>query len=85
MEHRLVSPTSQTKSGLVALLSVVRSSLFHLISMQGDKESACLVYEKAIAAEKEKEQSQLLPTLLIQYSRFLYMVGARQNFRIMFV
>ncbi|CAM0871886.1 unnamed protein product [Alopecurus aequalis] len=40
----------------------------------GDKESACLVYEKAIAAEKEKDQSQLLPTLLIQYSRFLYMV-----------
>lgn len=40
----------------------------------GDKESACLVYEKAIGAEKEKEQSQLLPTLLIQYSRFLYMV-----------
>ncbi|KAM0871484.1 hypothetical protein ACQ4PT_039374 [Festuca glaucescens] len=40
----------------------------------GDKESACLVYEKAIAVEKEKEQSQLLPTLLIQYSRFLYMV-----------
>ncbi|KAL5219139.1 hypothetical protein ABZP36_019823 [Zizania latifolia] len=37
----------------------------------GDKESACLVYEKAIAAEKEKERSQILPTLLIQYSRFL--------------
>ncbi|KAI4967096.1 hypothetical protein ZWY2020_031053 [Hordeum vulgare] len=40
----------------------------------GDKESACLVYEKAIAAEKEKEQSQFLPMLLIQYSRFLYMI-----------
>ncbi|KAK3150830.1 hypothetical protein QOZ80_3AG0238360 [Eleusine coracana subsp. coracana] len=39
----------------------------------GDKESACLVYEKAIAAEREKEQSQLLPTLLIQYSRFLFL------------
>ncbi|KAL6648586.1 hypothetical protein ACP70R_012810 [Stipagrostis hirtigluma subsp. patula] len=39
----------------------------------GDKESACLVYEKTIAAEREKEQSQLLPTLLIQYSRFLFL------------
>jgi pre-mRNA-processing factor 39 len=39
----------------------------------GDKESACSVYEKAIAAEREKEQSQLLPTLLIQYSRFLFL------------
>ncbi|XP_062216513.1 pre-mRNA-processing factor 39-1-like [Phragmites australis] len=39
----------------------------------GDKESACLVYEKAIATEREKEQSQLLPTLLIQYSRFLFL------------
>jgi pre-mRNA-processing factor 39 len=39
----------------------------------GDKESACLVYEKAIAAEREKEQSQLLPVLLIQYSRFLFL------------
>lgn len=55
-----------------------------LISFQGDKESACLVYEKAIAAEKEKEQSQLLPMLLIQYSRFLYMVSVCRNFEIMF-
>ncbi|VAI53145.1 unnamed protein product [Triticum turgidum subsp. durum] len=47
----------------------------------GDKESACLVYEKAIAAEKEKEQSQLLPMLLIQYSRFLYMVGDLEKAR----
>ncbi|OEL33725.1 Pre-mRNA-processing factor 39 [Dichanthelium oligosanthes] len=39
----------------------------------GDKESACSVYEKAIAAEREKEQSQLFPTLLIQYSRFLFL------------
>jgi pre-mRNA-processing factor 39 len=53
--------------------------------MQGDKESACLVYEKAIAAEKEKEQSQLLPALLIQYSRFLYMVGVHRNVRIIYV
>ncbi|EEE58564.1 hypothetical protein OsJ_09874 [Oryza sativa Japonica Group] len=37
----------------------------------GDKESACSIYEKAIAAEKEKDRSQILPTLLIQYSRFL--------------
>ncbi|KAF8717970.1 hypothetical protein HU200_025435 [Digitaria exilis] len=39
----------------------------------GDKESACSVYEKVIAAEREKDQSQLLPTLLIQYSRFLFL------------
>ncbi|KAJ1298242.1 hypothetical protein BS78_01G438800 [Paspalum vaginatum] len=39
----------------------------------GDKESACSVYDKAIAAEREKEQSQLLPALLIQYSRFLFL------------
>ncbi|CAL4921418.1 unnamed protein product [Urochloa decumbens] len=39
----------------------------------GDKESACSVYEKAIACEREKEQSQLLPTLLILYSRFLFL------------
>jgi hypothetical protein len=49
--------------------------------LQGDKESACLVYEKAIAAEREKEQSQLLLTLLIQYSRFLFLVGLYQKFR----
>ncbi|XP_066398056.1 pre-mRNA-processing factor 39-1-like isoform X2 [Miscanthus floridulus] len=39
----------------------------------GEKELSCTVYEKAIAAEKGKEQSQLLPTLLIQYSRFLFL------------
>ncbi|ONL94523.1 Tetratricopeptide repeat (TPR)-like superfamily protein, partial [Zea mays] len=39
----------------------------------GDKELSCSVYEKVIAAEKGKEQSQLLPTLLIQYSRFLFL------------
>ncbi|WVZ55947.1 hypothetical protein U9M48_006544 [Paspalum notatum var. saurae] len=39
----------------------------------GDKESACSVYDTAIAAERGKEQSLLLPTLLIQYSRFLFL------------
>jgi pre-mRNA-processing factor 39 len=39
----------------------------------GDKECACSVYEKAISAEREKKHSQLLPTLLIQYSRFLFL------------
>jgi hypothetical protein len=48
--------------------------------LQGDKECACLVYEKAISAEREKEHSQLLPTLLIQYSRFLFLVGLYQKF-----
>jgi hypothetical protein len=76
MEHRLVYPhLFKQKVVLLPFFSVFKSSLFPLISTQGDKESAFLVYEKAIAVEKEKEQSQLLPTLLIQYSRFLYMVG----------
>jgi hypothetical protein len=48
--------------------------------LQEDKESACLVYEKAISAEREKEHSQLLPMLLIQYSRFLFLVGLYQKF-----
>ncbi|KAI4978808.1 hypothetical protein ZWY2020_015561 [Hordeum vulgare] len=72
MEHRLVS-LHQTKTALVSFFVFVQI-FTDLISLQGDKESACLVYEKAIAAEKEKEQSQFLPMLLIQYSRFLYMI-----------
>ncbi|XP_042394457.1 pre-mRNA-processing factor 39-like isoform X1 [Zingiber officinale] len=40
----------------------------------GEKEAAFSIYERAINAEQEKEHSQLLPLLLIQYSRFLYLV-----------
>lgn len=45
-----------------------------LLFCQGEKEAASSVYEKAIAAEQEKEQSVILPMLLIQYSRFLHLV-----------
>ncbi|KAJ6852808.1 pre-mRNA-processing factor 39 isoform X1 [Iris pallida] len=40
----------------------------------GNKEASLAVYEKVIAAEQEKEQSQILPWLFVQYSRFLYLV-----------
>lgn len=40
----------------------------------GEKEAAFSVYETAISTEQGKEQSQLLPLLLVQYSRFLYLV-----------
>ncbi|KAJ3682409.1 hypothetical protein LUZ60_014982 [Juncus effusus] len=40
----------------------------------GEKESAFGIYEKEIAVEQAKEQSQLLPMLIVQYSRFLYLV-----------
>ncbi|XP_020248702.1 pre-mRNA-processing factor 39 isoform X2 [Asparagus officinalis] len=42
---------------------------------QENKEAAYSVYEKIIAAEKEKEHSKILPMLLVQYSRFLYLVA----------
>lgn len=41
----------------------------------GNKEYALSIFEKAIAAEREKEQSQILPMLFILYSRFLYLVA----------
>ncbi|XP_042417525.1 pre-mRNA-processing factor 39-like isoform X3 [Zingiber officinale] len=40
----------------------------------GEKEAAFSIYESAINAEQEKEHSQLLQLLLIQYTRFLYLV-----------
>ncbi|XP_074575508.1 pre-mRNA-processing factor 39-1-like isoform X3 [Curcuma longa] len=40
----------------------------------GEKEAAFSIYESAINAELEKEHSQLLQLLLIQYTRFLYLV-----------
>ncbi|KAI8523127.1 hypothetical protein RHMOL_Rhmol13G0050000 [Rhododendron molle] len=40
----------------------------------GNREDACYVYEQAIAIEKGKEDSQTLPFLFAQYSRFLHLV-----------
>lgn len=41
----------------------------------GNLEIAASLYEQAIAIEKGKEQSQTLPLLFAQYSRFLYLVS----------
>ncbi|KAJ0967496.1 hypothetical protein J5N97_024413 [Dioscorea zingiberensis] len=41
----------------------------------GFKEAAAAVYEEVIAAEQAKEHSQILPMLLVQYSRFLFLVS----------
>ncbi|KAI3915646.1 hypothetical protein MKX01_015471 [Papaver californicum] len=41
----------------------------------GNMEEAFSLYEQAIATEKGKEQSQILPMLFVQYSRFLYLVA----------
>ncbi|XP_058094873.1 pre-mRNA-processing factor 39-1-like isoform X3 [Magnolia sinica] len=41
----------------------------------GNLDAAFSVYEGAIATEKGKEQSQILPMLFIQYLRFLYLVA----------
>ncbi len=73
MEHRLVSPESNY--GIIVSFFFVLKGSFIFFILQGDKESACSIYEKAIAAEKEKDRSQILPTLLIQYSRFLSLVS----------
>ncbi|KAJ8511872.1 hypothetical protein OPV22_002306 [Ensete ventricosum] len=41
----------------------------------GNKEAAFSVYERAISSGLGKGQSQLLPFLIIQYSRFIYLAG----------
>ncbi|KAM0949377.1 putative tetratricopeptide-like helical domain superfamily [Dioscorea sansibarensis] len=41
----------------------------------GFKEAAAAVYEEVIAAEQAKEHSQILPMLLVQYSRYLFLVA----------
>ncbi|KAL5996845.1 hypothetical protein ACLOJK_007767 [Asimina triloba] len=41
----------------------------------GNMESAFSAYDEAIAVERGKEHSLVLPKLLIQYSRFLYLVA----------
>lgn len=48
--------------------------LFSNLILQGNREDACYVYEQAIAIEKGKEDSQTLPFLFAQYSRFLHLV-----------
>ncbi|XP_078427792.1 tetratricopeptide repeat (TPR)-like superfamily protein isoform X2 [Wolffia australiana] len=40
----------------------------------GSREAAFSIYEEAIAAERGKELSQVLPMLLVQYSRFQFLV-----------
>ena len=39
---------------------------------QGNLEDAFSLYEQAIAIEKGKEHSQVLPALYAQYARFIY-------------
>ncbi|GER24959.1 pre-mRNA-processing factor [Striga asiatica] len=41
----------------------------------GNLEDACSLYEQAIAIEKGKEQSQTLPLLFGQYSRFVFLAS----------
>ncbi|CAM8971238.1 unnamed protein product [Rhodiola kirilowii] len=41
----------------------------------GNLEDAFLLYEQAIAIEKGKEHSQILPILFAQYSRFVYLAS----------
>ncbi|GFP82959.1 pre-mRNA-processing factor 39 [Phtheirospermum japonicum] len=41
----------------------------------GNLEDACSLYEQAISIEKGKEQSQTLPLLFAQYSRFVFLVS----------
>ncbi|XP_057964062.1 pre-mRNA-processing factor 39-1 isoform X2 [Malania oleifera] len=45
----------------------------------GKLENAFLLYEQAIAIEKVKEQSQALPMLFAQYSRFSYLVSGNAD------
>ncbi|KAG0462969.1 hypothetical protein HPP92_021445 [Vanilla planifolia] len=42
----------------------------------GNKEAALSIFERAISAEREKQQSQILPLLLVLYSRFLFLVAS---------
>ncbi|EEF35824.1 Pre-mRNA-processing protein prp39, putative [Ricinus communis] len=45
----------------------------------GNLKDACSLYEQAIAIEKGKEHSQVLPMLYAQYTRFLYLVSGNIN------
>ncbi|XP_058101436.1 pre-mRNA-processing factor 39-1-like isoform X2 [Magnolia sinica] len=68
-EYQLVS--SELAPGLLEAI-IKHANLEHRL---GNTEAAFSVYEEAIAVERGKEQSLVLPTLLIQYSRFLYLVA----------
>lgn len=43
--------------------------------LQGNAETAYNIFEEAIATERQKDQSQMLPILYLQYSRFLLLVS----------
>ncbi|KAK4407269.1 hypothetical protein Sango_0307900, partial [Sesamum angolense] len=45
----------------------------------GNLDDACSLYEQAIAIEKGKEQSQTLPLLFAQYSRFVFFVSGNAD------
>ncbi|KAL0287016.1 UNVERIFIED_CONTAM: Pre-processing factor 39 [Sesamum angustifolium] len=45
----------------------------------GNLDDACSLYEQAIAIEKGKEQSQTLPLLFAQYSRFVFLVSGNAD------
>ncbi|KAG9446828.1 hypothetical protein H6P81_012956 [Aristolochia fimbriata] len=68
-EYQLVH--SELSPGLIEAIIKHANMEFRL----GNKEAAFSVYEEAIKVERGKEQSQILPMLLVQYSRFLYLVS----------
>lgn len=45
----------------------------------GNLDDACSLYEQAISIEKGKEQSQTLPLLFAQYSRFVFLVSGNAD------
>ncbi|XP_068653463.1 pre-mRNA-processing factor 39-1 [Aristolochia californica] len=68
-EYQLVH--SELSPGLIEAIIKHANMEFRL----GNKEAAFSIYEEAIKIERGKEQSQILPMLLLQYSRFLYLVS----------
>ncbi|CAN6460459.1 unnamed protein product [Victoria cruziana] len=68
-EYRLIH--SEIAPGLVEAVVKHANMEYRL----GHAETAFSVYEEAIATEQGNEQSQMLPVLLVQYSRFLYLVA----------
>lgn len=78
MEHRLVRwlkvAFEDSLWSFMSHIIIVFFVLFLNLILQGNREDACYVYEQAIAIEKGKEDSQTLPFLFAQYSRFLHLV-----------
>ncbi|XP_031482561.1 pre-mRNA-processing factor 39-1 isoform X1 [Nymphaea colorata] len=68
-EYRLIH--SEIAPGLVEAVVKHANMEYRL----GHPETAFSVYEEAIATEQGNDQSQMLPVLLVQYSRFLYLVA----------